>query len=61
MPQWLQFVTHFNPVRHFIEVLRGVLLKGATMRDVAPQLVALAGLGVVVFSLAVRAMRRQLQ
>ena len=61
MPHWLQLVTHFNPVRHLIEVLRAVLLKAATFSDVAPQLVALGGLGITVFLLAVMAMQRQLK
>ena len=61
MPMWLQHITHFNPVRHFVEVLRAVLLKGATIGDIGPQLVALGGLGIVVFLLAVMAMQRQLR
>lgn len=61
MPEWLQLVTHFNPVRHLVDVLRGVLLKAATFSDVAPQLVALGGLGITVFLLAVMAMQRQLR
>lgn len=60
MPPWLQTATHFNPVRHFIEVMRAVLLKGATFTDMAPQLVALGGIGAIVFLLSVLAMRRSL-
>ncbi len=60
MPSWLQPVTAFNPVRHFVEIMRMVLLKGSTVRDVGPQLVALAGIGIGFFSIAIRMMRRRL-
>jgi ABC-2 type transport system permease protein len=59
MPDWLRPLTVIDPVRHFIEVLRGVLLKAATVEDLAAQLVALAGLGLVTFGTATVMMRRQ--
>ncbi len=60
MPTWLQPLTAFNPMRHFVEILRAVLLKGATIGDIAPQLVALAGIGTVLFGAAIRGLRRNL-
>jgi len=59
MPDWLRPLTVVDPVRHFIEVMRGVLLKAATIEDLAAQLVALAGLGLVTFGTATLLMRRQ--
>ena len=61
MPAWLQPATAFNPVRHMVEILRAVMLKGATWGDVLPQLTALAGLGVTLLGLAVVAMSRRLR
>lgn len=58
MPTWLQPVTLLIPMRHFIEILRGVLLKGATVADVAPQMIALAILGAVILSISVALFRR---
>ena len=58
MPSWLQPVTLLIPMRHFIEILRGVLLKGATVADVAPQMIALAILGVVILTISVALFRR---
>jgi ABC-2 type transport system permease protein len=34
MPQWAQWITHFNPVSYFIEVMRMVVLKGSSLADV---------------------------
>ena len=60
MPEWLQPVTAFNPVRHFVEVMRAVLLKDASVVDVGPQLVALAGIGLAFFAVATATLRRRL-
>ncbi|MCB9736527.1 MAG: ABC transporter permease [Deltaproteobacteria bacterium] len=61
MPEWLQPVTALNPVRHMVEILRAVMLKGAGFADVAPQLVALAGIGLSVFGMAAMVMARRLR
>jgi ABC-2 type transport system permease protein len=42
-----------NPVKHFIGIMRAVMLKGATLADVTRPLLALAAFGSVVLSLAV--------
>lgn len=50
MPDWTQVITYANPLRYYIEVMRGVYLKGAGFADLMPQFWALlsfaAGLGV---------------
>ena len=38
MPQWAQYLTEFNPIKYFVEVMRMVLLKGSTLSDILPQL-----------------------
>jgi ABC-2 type transport system permease protein len=60
MPQWLQPLSGFTPVRHFVEIMRGVLLKDAGFWELSPQLGALAGMGLAVYGSAVWAMRRNL-
>jgi ABC-2 type transport system permease protein len=60
MPGWLQAVTYLNPVRHFAEVMRGVLLRGAGLGDLWFQLASLAVLGAAVMWLAVSRFRTQL-
>ncbi len=60
MPRWLQPLTQLIPMRHFIEIMRRCLLKGATLVDLAPQLVALAILGVAILWISVLRFRRRL-
>jgi len=60
MPDWLQYVTYVNPVRHFAEVMRGVLLRGAGFADLWSQLGALAVLGFGIMGLAVSRFRTTL-
>ncbi|HHD82879.1 MAG TPA: ABC transporter permease [Bacteroidetes bacterium] len=37
MPEWAQFLTEFNPIKYFVEVMRMVMLKGSTFIDILPQ------------------------
>jgi ABC-2 type transport system permease protein len=58
MPGWLQAVTWVIPMRHFIEILRGCLLKAATFADLMPQMIALLILGVSILTISVILFRR---
>jgi ABC-2 type transport system permease protein len=60
MPDWLQLLTYVNPVRHFAEVMRGVLLRGAGFADLWSQLASLAVLGAGIMGLAVSRFRTTL-
>ena len=60
MPAWLQAVTWVNPVRHYAEVMRSCLLRGAGFSDLKVPLLALALIGVAVFSAAVLRFRTRL-
>ena len=54
MPGWAQVLAQFSPVKHFIVIMRGVLVRGAGFADVQAPLYALAAFGVGVLTLAVR-------
>jgi len=54
MPEWAQWMTQVNPLKHFIEIMRAVMLKGAGIGDIVQPLAALAVFGGVVLTLAVR-------
>ena len=38
MPKWAQTLTLVNPIRYFVEVMRGVLMKGAGFADIQQEL-----------------------
>lgn len=59
MPEWAQWVAHLSPVMHFTQLMRAVLLKGAGPADVARQFGALAAIGLLVLTLAVRQYRKR--
>jgi ABC-2 type transport system permease protein len=54
MPGWVQVAAEFNPVRHFVTIARGILMKGAGFTDILRPLAILLLFAVGVFSLAVR-------
>jgi ABC-2 type transport system permease protein len=59
MPEWAQWLAQLNPLKHFIAVMRAIMLKGAGIVDIARELVVLAAFGVITLSLALRQYRRQ--
>jgi ABC-2 type transport system permease protein len=58
MPWWIQPITYVIPVRWFIEIIRGSLLRGATFADLGPALLALVGLGAGFLLVAARRFQR---
>ena len=61
MPEVVQWLTYLNPVRYFMEIVRGVFLQGAGLDTLWPQVAALAVFGVVILSLSVQRFRKQLE
>jgi ABC-2 type transport system permease protein len=60
MPQALQWVANIIPAHHWLTVLRGILLKGAGLDVLWPNLLWLAGLGLVIGTFSLRYVRRAL-
>ena len=58
MPEWAQGVAEFNPVKHFVWIMRAVLVRGAGLETVGPPMAGLAAGGVVVLALAVARYRK---
>ena len=52
MPDWLRWMTLLNPVRWFVEVIRGVMLRGAGFADLWSQLLALLAIGLAILVFA---------
>lgn len=61
MPQVMQWLTYINPVRYFMEIVRGVFLQGAGLQTLWPQIAALAVIGVAVLSMSVQRFHKQLE
>ncbi len=53
MPGWAQAIAFFNPIAHFIEIVRRVLIKGSGFADVLGQFYVLLGYAAVMLGLAV--------
>ncbi|HRH51489.1 MAG TPA: ABC transporter permease [Panacibacter sp.] len=47
MPEWAKTITKFNPVAYFIEVIRMVVIKGSTLKDISKQLLIMFGFAIV--------------
>ena len=52
MPGWAQAIGQMLPVTHFLRIVRGTVLKGETIADLAASLSALAAFLVVITTLA---------
>jgi ABC-2 type transport system permease protein len=52
MPVWLQHITIVNPMRYYIEIIRGIMMKGAGIADLWENILALAIFGPVIFTFA---------
>jgi ABC-2 type transport system permease protein len=60
MPGWAQAIGEVLPLTHFLRVVRGVLLKGNGVAEIAPELWPIALFMGVVGALGLRAFRRTL-
>jgi ABC-2 type transport system permease protein len=58
MPQFFQWLTLVNPVRHFLEIVRGIFLKGHGLPDLWPQFLTITGMAILVLFAATRRFRR---
>jgi ABC-2 type transport system permease protein len=54
MPTWAQWIAQANPTMHYMEIMRGIMLRGAGLREIAHHLLVLAVCAVGVFTLSVR-------
>ncbi len=61
MPGIFQFMTHINPLRYFLVIIRGIFLKGNGIGILWPQMVSLLILGVVVMTMSSLRFRKRLE
>jgi ABC-2 type transport system permease protein len=60
MPVSVQWLTYLNPLRYFMDILRGIFLKGEGAAVLWPQMVALAVYGVTVLGLSALRFQKKL-
>ncbi|MEW4529245.1 ABC transporter permease [Maioricimonas sp. JC845] len=60
MPLPIYLFSYAIPVTHFLEILRGVVLRGADFRDLLPHVVALSVCCLVIFAISLARFRKQL-
>jgi len=58
MPEFFQVITLGNPMRHFLEIVRGIFLKGVGVRDLWVQYLAITAVTGLALSAAVWRFRR---
>jgi ABC transporter DrrB family efflux protein len=59
MPQPIFWISHLLPVTYFIEILRGVILRGAGIRELMPHVAGLAACCAVILTASVLRFRKQ--
>jgi len=52
MPVAIQYITYILPMRYYLEIIRGIFLRGAGFVELWPQAAALSGLGLIIVALA---------
>jgi ABC-2 type transport system permease protein len=60
MPRWAQWIGEALPLTHYLRIVRAILLKGATLSELALDAWALAGLMLIAMVIAVTRFRRTL-
>lgn len=59
MPDFFQKLSYLDPLRYLVEIVRGVTVKNAPFSALWPNLAALAGFAVVLFSISAWRFRKQ--
>ena len=60
MPHWAQMIGEVFPLTHFLRIVRGILLKGNGLADVAGEIWAIALFAVIMMTLGIKRYRQTL-
>jgi len=52
MPRVVQYITYANPMRFFLRIVRGIMMKGTSLDVLYPDVMVLLVFGVAVFGLS---------
>ena len=59
MPAWLRSIMYLSPMRHYIEIAYGILLRGAGIGILWTSVLPMVAIGVALFALGLARFRRQ--
>ena len=60
MPGWAQYVGELLPLTHYLRIVRGIMLKGATLADLQADVLAMGAFALAAMGLAVARFRQTL-
>lgn len=60
MPQLLRYLSWLNPLRHYVEIMRGLLLKGVGLDVLWPNAIALGIFAIALLTISINKFRAQL-
>jgi ABC-2 type transport system permease protein len=60
MPPFFQSLSWFNPLRHYIAIVRGILLKGVGIEALWENMLMLLAFVIVLFAISTNRFRKQL-
>ncbi len=60
MPPIIQYLANLIPAHHWLDILRGILLKGSGFLEILPSVIALMILGIVIVTFSLQFIRRAL-
>ncbi len=61
MPGWIQPITYLIPLRYYITILRGVILKGDGFFQLIPETLALLGIGILILAASSMRFKKRLE
>jgi ABC-2 type transport system permease protein len=59
MPPFMRVIANIFPLKHWLIVFRGIMLKGAGLNDIWRELLAILGLGALIYSGTILLLRRK--
>jgi len=61
MPRAIQYVTYLNPMRYYLEIMRGIVMRGAGASELAGNIYPMFIYGVTIFTVAALRFRRRVK
>ena len=58
MPPFMQVISNIFPLKHWLIIFRGILLKGAGIREFWRELLWIFGLGIIIYTFTIALLRR---